>query len=82
MPNWREEELERLRRDYNFYEGTDIKDEATGGLRSKTLKLIIDYHERMLGIKFWGDDLINQDGDSEGDQGTDCGVREGQGVPS
>ena len=82
MPNWREEELERLRREYNFYEGTDIKDEATGGLRSKTLKLIIDYHERMLGIKFWGDDLINQDGDSEGDQGTDCGVREGQGVPS
>jgi len=81
MLNWREEELERLRREYNFYEGTEIKDEATGGLRSQTLKLIIDYHERMLGIKFWGDDLINQDGDSEGDQGTDCGVREGQGVP-
>ena len=50
MLNWREEELERLRREYNFYEGTEIKDEATGGLRSQTLKLIIDYHERMLGF--------------------------------
>ena len=82
MPNWREEELERLRKEYDFYEGTEIKDEATGGLRSQTLKWIIDYHERMLGIKFWGDDLINRDGHSEGDQGADCGVREGQGVPS
>lgn len=74
MPNWREEELERLRKEYEFYEGTEIKDEATGDLRSKTLKLIIDYHKRMLGIKFWGDDLINQDGHREGDQGTDCGL--------
>ena len=58
MPNWREEELERLKKEYAFYKGTDIKDKLTGGLRSKTLKLIIDYHERMLGIKFWDDDML------------------------
>ena len=49
MPNWREEELARLRKEYNFYKETEIKDEITGGLRSNTLKLIIDYHERILG---------------------------------
>ena len=49
MPNWREEELDRLRKEYNFYKGTEILDKITGCLRSKTLKLIIDYHERMLG---------------------------------
>jgi hypothetical protein len=49
MPNWREEELTRLRKEYNFYKDTEILDEITGCLRSKTLKLIIDYHERMLG---------------------------------
>ena len=49
MSNWREEELERLKKEYAFYKGTDIKDKLTGGLRSKALKLIIDYHERMLG---------------------------------
>lgn len=58
MKSWREEELDRLRKEYNFYKGTDIKDKLTGGLRSKTLKLIIDYHERMLGIKFWDDDML------------------------
>lgn len=58
MKSWREEELDRLRKEYNFYKGTDIKDKLTGGLRSKTLKLIIDYHERMLGIKFWDDDIL------------------------
>jgi len=58
MPNWREEELERLKKEYAFYKGTEIKDKLTGGLRSKTLKLIIDYHERMLGIKFWDDDML------------------------
>ena len=58
MKSWREEELERLRKEYTFYKGTDIKDKLTGGLRSKTLKLIIDYHERMLGIKFWDDDML------------------------
>ena len=52
MPSWREEELARLRKEYKFYKGTEIKDKLTGGLRSNTLKLIIDYHERMLGIKF------------------------------
>ena len=51
MKSWREEELERLKKEYNMYKGT-------GGLRSKTLKLIIDYHERMLGIKFWDDDML------------------------
>jgi hypothetical protein len=58
MKSWREEELERLKKEYTFYKGTDIKDKLTGGLRSKTLKLIIDYHERMLGIKFWDDDML------------------------
>jgi hypothetical protein len=58
MKSWREEELERLKKEYSFYKGTDIKDKLTGGLRSKTLKLIIDYHERMLGIKFWDDDML------------------------
>ena len=58
MKSWREEELERLKKEYAFYKGTDIKDKLTGGLRSKTLKLIIDYHERMLGIKFWDDDML------------------------
>ena len=76
MPNWREEELERLRKEYAFYRGTEIKDKLTGGLRSKTLKLIIDYHERMLGIKFWDEDLIEQNAS----QGTDCGVGAGEGV--
>jgi hypothetical protein len=58
MKSWREEELLRLKKEYNMYKGTDIKDKLTGGLRSKTLKLIIDYHERMLGIKFWDDDML------------------------
>ena len=58
MSNWREEELERLKKEYAFYKGTEIKDKLTGGLRSKALKLIIDYHERMLGIKFWDDDML------------------------
>ena len=62
MPNWREEELARLRKEYNFYKGTEILDEITGGLRSNTLKLIIDYHERMLGIKFWSYDSIEHNG--------------------
>jgi len=52
MPNWREEELIRLRKEYEFYKETEIKDEITGGLRSELLKMIIDYHERFLGIKF------------------------------
>jgi uncharacterized protein with ParB-like and HNH nuclease domain len=51
MKSWREEELERLKKEYAFYKGTR-------GLRLKTLKLIIDYHERMLGIKFWDDDML------------------------
>ncbi|MAB59982.1 MAG: hypothetical protein CMO46_05495 [Verrucomicrobiales bacterium] len=59
MTNWREEELKRLRKDYKIYRGTDIKDKITGGLRSETLKWIIEYHERMLGIKFWSDDDVN-----------------------
>ena len=62
MPNWREEELIRLRKEYNFYKETEILDEITGCLRSKTLKLIIDYHERMLGIKFWNYDSIEHNG--------------------
>jgi len=62
MPNWREEELARLKKEYNFYKETEIKDEITGGLRSNTLKLIIDYHERMLGIKFWNYDSIEHNG--------------------
>ena len=78
MPNWREEELTRLRKEYNFYKETEILDEITGCLRSKTLKLIIDYHERMLGIKFWGKDLVEQNAS----QGTDCGVGAGEGVSS
>jgi len=49
MSNWRKEELARLGKEYNFYKETEILDEITGCLRSKTLKLIIDYHERMLG---------------------------------
>jgi hypothetical protein len=60
MKSWREEELERLKKEYAFYKGTEIKDKLTGGLRSQTLKWIIDYHERMLGIKFWGEDIIEQ----------------------
>jgi hypothetical protein len=62
MSNWREEELARLRKEYDFYKETEIKDEITGGLRSNTLKLIIDYHERMLGIKFWNYDSIEHNG--------------------
>ena len=58
MKSWCEEELERLKKEYAFYKGTEIKDKITGGLRSKSLKLIIDYHERMLGIKFWDDDML------------------------
>ena len=63
MPHWREEELNRLRKEYEFYKGTD-------SLRSETLKMVIDYHERMLGIKFWGEDLINQNGDYPRHQNT------------
>jgi hypothetical protein len=62
MPSWREEELARLQKEYKFYKGTEIKDKLTGGLRSNTLKLIIDYHERMLGIKFWNYDSIEHNG--------------------
>ena len=62
MPNWREEELARLRKEYNFYKETEILDEITGCLRSKTLKLIIDYHERMIVIKFWSYDSIEHNG--------------------
>jgi len=62
MPSWREEELARLQKEYNFYKETEILDEITGCLRSKTLKLIIDYHERMLGIKFWNYDSIEHNG--------------------
>ena len=51
MKSWCEEELGRLKKEYAFYKGTDIKDKLTGGLRSKTLKLIIDYYERMLGMR-------------------------------
>ena len=50
MKSWREEELERLKKEY--------KSIKIGSLRSKSLKLIIDYHERMLGIKFWDDDML------------------------
>ena len=64
MKSWREEELERLKKEYNMYKGTNIKDKLTGGLRSKTLKLIIDYHERMLGIKFWNQECIEHNGDN------------------
>ena len=62
MPGWREVELARLQKEYNFYKGTNIKDKLTGGLRSNTLKLIIDYHERMLGIKFWGEEYTQHNG--------------------
>ena len=78
MPNWREEELTRLRKEYNFYKETEIIDEITGCLRSKSLKLIIDYHERMLGIKFWGEDIVEQNAS----HGTNCGVGAGEGVSS
>jgi len=63
MSHWREEELERLKKEYAFYKETD-------SLRSQTLKWVIDYHERMLGIKFWGEDLINQNGDHPRHQNT------------
>ena len=63
MSHWREEELERLKKEYAFYKETD-------SLRSQTLKWIIDYHERMLGIKFWSEDLINQNGDHPRHQNT------------
>mgnify|MGYP000014371132 CR=1 FL=1 len=62
MTNWREDELKRLRKDYKFYRGTDIKDKITGGLRSEILKWIIEYHERMLGIKFWGEEFTQHNG--------------------
>lgn len=62
MPHWREEELNRLRKEYEFYKGTDIKDEYTDCLRSETLKMVIDYHERMLGIKFWGEEFTQPNG--------------------
>ena len=62
MPSWREEELARLQKEYKFYKGTEIKDKLTGGLRSNTLKLIIDYHERMLGIKFWSEEYTQHNG--------------------
>lgn len=62
MPHWREEELNRLRKEYEFYKGTDIKDEYTHCLRSETLKMVIDYHERMLGIKFWGEEFTQHNG--------------------
>lgn len=62
--NWREEELERLKQEYTFYKGTGIKDKITGGLRSQTLKWIIDYHERMLGIKFWDHDIKKRNGEN------------------
>jgi hypothetical protein len=55
MPHWREEELNRLRKEYEFYKGTDC-------LRSETLKMVIDYHERMLGIKFWGEEFTQYNG--------------------
>jgi hypothetical protein len=76
MTNWREDELVRLRKEYNFYKETEIKDEITGDLKSKTLKMIIDYHERMLGIKFWDDDIIKQNGC----QRTNCGFGASEGV--
>ena len=55
MPHWREEELNRLRKEYEIYKGTDC-------LRSETLKMVIDYHERMLGIKFWGEEFTQDNG--------------------
>lgn len=64
MSSWRHEELERLRKEYNFYKETEILDECTGHLRSETLKMIIDYHERFLGIKFWGDETLERNGDN------------------
>lgn len=76
MKSWREEELERLRKEYNFYRLTDIKDKLTGGLRSDVLKLVIDYHERMLGIKFWNEDFTNY----HGYQTTNCRPRTFEGV--
>lgn len=71
MPHWREEELERLRKEYAIYKGTNIKDKITGGLRSQTLKWVIDYHERMLGIKFIGEEFIQHNGHNHGNQKTD-----------
>jgi len=62
MPSWREVELARLQKEYNFYKGTNIKDKLTGDLRSKTLKILIDYHERMLGIKFWDEEYTKHNG--------------------
>lgn len=71
MSSWRHEELERLKREYNFYKNTEIKDKLTGGLRSEALKWIINYHERMLGIKFWGDEFLKPNGDDSGHQEAD-----------
>tara|TARA_B000000477_G_scaffold123955_1_gene130403 strand:- start:4161 stop:4373 length:213 start_codon:yes stop_codon:yes gene_type:complete len=64
--NWREEELERLKQEYTFYKATGIRDKITGGLRSQTLKWIIDYHERMLGLKFWDYGSIKRNGNDSG----------------
>lgn len=71
MTSWRHEELERLRKEYNFYKDTEILDECTGRLRSESLKMIIDYHERSLGIKFWGDEIVDQNGDNSRHQEAD-----------
>ncbi|ABY27994.1 hypothetical protein OtV5_192 [Ostreococcus tauri virus OtV5] len=81
MPSWREEEVDRLRKEYNFYKGTEIKDKLTGCLRSETIKLVLDYHERFLGIRFWSEDLVDQNG-NQGHQATNCGVGTGEGVSS
>lgn len=62
MTSWRHKELERLKKEYDFYKETDILDECTGCLRSETLKIIIDYHERFLGIKFSDDETVEQHG--------------------
>jgi len=71
MTSWRHEELERLRREYNFYKETEILDECTGRPRWEGLKMIIDYHERFLGIKFWSDEMVDQNGNDSRHQETD-----------
>jgi hypothetical protein len=52
MTSWRHEELERLERLYNFYKNTEILDPCTGALRHETLKIVIDYHRRFLGLRY------------------------------
>jgi hypothetical protein len=45
MTSWSESEIKRLEKELSFYENTEILDPCTGVLRSKIIKLLLNYHK-------------------------------------